>query len=231
MKKLKKKLRQMEEKIRKIQSSESSESGSTYSSDESTDSESSEKEANNQRENRKEIEVEEPKQDFSVPSSIPKLKYEIGKPFHDEIVVRWNTYLHKGLDKKQREDLMEKYKLPINCKMLLPPQVNKEILPYLPKSTSEHDRFLMVLQQLAHGLAAIEAVKNEKLEENKFRIQENNLATNQLPGPSGTQQSRHLNYQRPKYKGRIKEEKREERKSTPTRYKAPMKERRYQRWK
>ncbi|XP_044760586.1 uncharacterized protein LOC123317979 [Coccinella septempunctata] len=155
MRKLKKKLKQMEKQIRKIQSSESSESDHTYSKEESSDSESSDNESYKQKDDM-EIEAPTPTQDFSVLGSKPNDEDEMGKSLHEEIIVRWNTYLQKGFDKTQREELMAKYKLPVNCKMLIPPLVNKEILPCLPKSANENDHFLKALQkQLAHGLTAL----------------------------------------------------------------------------
>lgn len=51
---------------------------------------------------------------------------------------------------------MGRYKLPTNCKLLVPPQINKEVQPCLPKVRNDQDTFMAALQlQLAHGLAAI----------------------------------------------------------------------------
>lgn len=77
-------------------------------------------------------------------------------PIHEEIAIRWDNYLRKGLPKEQREELSKKYKVPNNCKALLPPAVNGEILHCLPKTSVDHDRFMSALQQqLAISLAAV----------------------------------------------------------------------------
>ncbi|XP_044748765.1 uncharacterized protein LOC123309629 [Coccinella septempunctata] len=246
-----------------------------------------------------EIEAPTPTQDFSVLGSKPNDEDEMGKSLHEEIIVRWNTYLQKGFDKTQREELMAKYKLPVNCKMLIPPLVNKEILPCLPKSANENDHFLIALQkQLAHGLTAVgtvietmisveeqaeniktladacqlfcnihyaisahrkykiipylnqdcrkvaktmnieeflftknfaEAVKNEQaMRKASSEFKKTTWQPIHLPGSSGTHHSRHLNYQRPKYKGRMKNQRREEKKPL-TRYRTFTKERKHNR--
>ncbi|KAG5882746.1 hypothetical protein JTB14_023121 [Gonioctena quinquepunctata] len=106
-----------------------------------------------------------------------------------------------------------------------------KIIPHLNQDcrrvakTMNVDEFLLT-KNFAEAVKNEQAMRKTSSEFNKTTWQPTNS-----PGPSGTQQSRHLNYQRPKYKGRIKEQKRKERKLTPTRYKAPIKERRYQRWK
>lgn len=101
---------------------------------------------------------------FSILGSRPKTEGNNGKSFHEEIVIRWNAYLKNGLSKDQREELMNKYMLPANCKALVPPQINNEIQPCLPKFANEHDMFMTALQeQLAHGLAAVGSVIDSML--------------------------------------------------------------------
>nr|CAH7748128.1 unnamed protein product [Callosobruchus chinensis] len=81
----------------------------------------------------------------------------LGKDLHEEIVVRWDNLLKKGLIRDQRDTLMAKYKIPANCKALQPPQINHEV--QLIRSVVEHDRFISALQhQLAHGLTAVGTV-------------------------------------------------------------------------
>ncbi|XP_050296478.1 uncharacterized protein LOC126736251 [Anthonomus grandis grandis] len=87
-----------------------------------------------------------------------------GKPLHEEIVVRWTSYLLKGLTKDQRREIINKYKIPANCKALIPPQVNSEIQACLPRAAHEHDCFMIALQeQLAHGLSAVGTVLEKML--------------------------------------------------------------------
>ncbi|KAJ8912751.1 hypothetical protein NQ315_016707 [Exocentrus adspersus] len=96
----------------------------------------------------------EVQQNFSFLGSRPTLDTEKGPPLHKEIVVRWNLYLRKGVSKDLRKEVIEKYKIPSNCQTLTPPLINSEILLCLPKFASEHDSFMMALQQqLAHGLS------------------------------------------------------------------------------
>lgn len=87
-----------------------------------------------------------------------------GKPFHEEIVVRWNSYLLKGLTKERRGEIINAYKIPANCKALIPPMLNSEIQACLPKFAQDHDSFLMALQQqIAHGLSAVGIVLEKML--------------------------------------------------------------------
>lgn len=224
----------------------------------------------------------EPEQAFSALGSRPNPDNAEGQPIHEEIVLRWNGYLQKGLTKDQRVELMDRYKLPSNCKTLIPPQLNNEIQPCLPKSATEHDKFMVALQQqLAHGLSAVgavldrllpiqgesenlktlaeacqlftnvhyaisahrkfrvsphltpdcrkvaktlemdeflfgkafaEAVKNEQaIKKASTEFKKKTWQPSTLPGPSRTQPQQHLNYQRIQYKGRMKEQRREER--------------------
>lgn len=87
-----------------------------------------------------------------------------GKPLHEEIVVRWNSYLLNGLTKERRSELIDSYKIPENCKALIPPSLNSEVHPCLPKFAQEHDSFLLALQQqVAHGLSAAGLVLEKML--------------------------------------------------------------------
>ncbi|VEN45527.1 unnamed protein product, partial [Callosobruchus maculatus] len=59
---------------------------------------------------------------------------------------------------------MNTYKIPANCKALIPPILNSEIQACLPKSALDHDSFLMALQeQIAHGLSAVGTVLGKML--------------------------------------------------------------------
>ncbi|CAH1969894.1 unnamed protein product [Acanthoscelides obtectus] len=89
----------------------------------------------------------------------PDSQDNVGNELHEEIVVRWDSLLKKRFTKDQREELMTKFKIPSNCKVLQPHQINNEVEPCLIKSLLEHDRFMRALQQqLAHGLSAVGAV-------------------------------------------------------------------------
>nr|CAH7732283.1 unnamed protein product [Callosobruchus chinensis] len=97
--------------------------------------------------------TEQTGQGFNALGLRPDSLDNLGKDLHEEIVVRWDNLLEKGLTRDQRDTLMAKYKIPGNCKALQPPQFNHEVQPCLIKSVVEHDRFISALQhQLAHGL-------------------------------------------------------------------------------
>ncbi|XP_050293442.1 uncharacterized protein LOC126733983 [Anthonomus grandis grandis] len=91
---------------------------------------------------------------------------KLGAELHNEIVIRWQSYLVKGVSLEERKKIVEKYDLPANCQQLLPPKVNEEILACLPDTTNKHDRLLKSLQyQLGHGLSAIGKVMDLLLKE------------------------------------------------------------------
>ncbi|KAJ8931461.1 hypothetical protein NQ314_015620 [Rhamnusium bicolor] len=58
---------------------------------------------------------------------------------HGELVVRWSTYLKKGLTKEQRADIMDKYPVPENCSSLKPPALNMEVNACLNEKTIRQD--------------------------------------------------------------------------------------------
>nr|CAH7748127.1 unnamed protein product [Callosobruchus chinensis] len=101
--------------------------------------------------------TEQTGQGFNALGLRPDSLGNLGKDLHEEIVVRWDNLLKKGLIRDQRDTLMAKYKIPANCKALQPPQINHEV--QLIRSVVEHDRFISALQhQLAHGLTAVGTV-------------------------------------------------------------------------
>lgn len=75
---------------------------------------------------------------------------------HEEVVVRWNTYLRHGLVKDVKQELSAKYPTPSNCPALSPPQLNGELLACLPADVLKQDTFYVKCQvQLAAGLTAL----------------------------------------------------------------------------
>ncbi|CAH1974388.1 unnamed protein product [Acanthoscelides obtectus] len=161
IKKLKKQFRQMQEHLNKL--CESSESSDLSSAKYASTSELSEDEAQNLKTRKSDVqtvhEIEQSEQSFYALGSRPDSQDNVGKELYEEIVVRGDSLLKKGLSKDQREELMTQFKIPSNCKALQPPQINNEVQPCLLKSVLEHDRFMRALQQqLAHGLSAVGAV-------------------------------------------------------------------------
>nr|CAH7712579.1 unnamed protein product [Callosobruchus chinensis] len=103
--------------------------------------------------------TEQTGQGFNALGLRPDSLDNLGKDLNEEIVVRWDNLLKKGLTRDQRDTLIAKYKIPANCMALQPPQINHEVQPCLIKSVVEHDRFISALQhQLAHGLTAVGTV-------------------------------------------------------------------------
>nr|CAH7712581.1 unnamed protein product [Callosobruchus chinensis] len=100
--------------------------------------------------------TEQTGQGFNALGLRPDSLDNLGKDLNEEIVVRWDNLLKKGLTRDQRDTLIAKYKIPANCMALQPPQINHEVQPCLIKSVVEHDRFISALQhQLAHGLTSL----------------------------------------------------------------------------
>lgn len=91
-----------------------------------------------------------------------------GPELHEEITVRWDAYLTKGVNKEDRSKVFEKYPIPANCQALLPPTVNPEVVGCMNDSSSKKDYFLKSLQhQLAHGLSAMGSIMDAALKDNK----------------------------------------------------------------
>lgn len=102
--------------------------------------------------------------------SLPQDGEKVGDELHEEIVVRWRTYLQKGIGKQPRNELMDKYPIPKNCPSLRPPCINVEILECLNEATRKHDSFISaVQQQIGHALAAIGTVLNNMLHSNQTK--------------------------------------------------------------
>lgn len=93
---------------------------------------------------------------ISALGSDPSAAAPQGHPLHEEIVVRWTSYLQMGLEKNIRADLLAKYPLSSNCAALHPPKLNAEVQPCLLEAPLKQDLFLSHLQhQIATGLSAL----------------------------------------------------------------------------
>ncbi|KAJ8913783.1 hypothetical protein NQ315_002689 [Exocentrus adspersus] len=160
--------RKLQKKIRKYQ-----ERLNFLSSDSSTDSTSSEQsesssgdmhETANMEETIASNALVEQEIDFDFFGAKQTDKAQIGTPMHEEIAVRWSTVLQNGLTTTQRNEIMEKFKVPENCLALIPPKTNEEIQQCLPELAAKHDKFIAAVQsQLGHGLSAIATVIGQNL--------------------------------------------------------------------
>lgn len=93
---------------------------------------------------------------FDALGSITETEEKLGDELHDEIVVRWHSYLQNGIGKTKRKDLMDKYPIPKNCLTLKPPEINPEVLECLDETTKKHDTFVRAVQeQIGHALSAL----------------------------------------------------------------------------
>lgn len=92
-----------------------------------------------------------------------------GPTFHEEIIIRWDSYLTKGVSKEDRAKVLEKYTIPANCQALLPPKINPEVVGCMNDLSSKKDYFLKSLQhQLGHGLSAIGSIMDIAIKDNKL---------------------------------------------------------------
>ncbi|XP_050299086.1 uncharacterized protein LOC126737982 [Anthonomus grandis grandis] len=96
----------------------------------------------------------------------PNTESILGPDVHEEIAVRWLAYLKDGLPTETRKELLQKYKLPNNCKTLTPPLINDEIKSLLPTKNIKNDQFLVNIQgQIGASLAALGSILSEKLKD------------------------------------------------------------------
>ncbi|KAJ8949104.1 hypothetical protein NQ317_004198 [Molorchus minor] len=101
---------------------------------------------------------------FAVLGDNPALANTTGTDIHEELSVRWSTYLTKGIPQECRKLLLEKYPIPGNCNGLQAPRMNDEVKSILSSQVNKNDYFLSSLQnQLGAGLTAIARILDEKL--------------------------------------------------------------------
>ncbi|VEN58238.1 unnamed protein product [Callosobruchus maculatus] len=99
----------------------------------------------------------------------PKLVNTADQPLHEELLVRWSSYLQTGLEKEDRERIIEKYPLLENCPLVKTPLLVPEVASCLDEKTLRHDKFVCKLQyQMGHALVALGVQMNKHLLENKI---------------------------------------------------------------
>lgn len=95
------------------------------------------------------------------------------EPLNVAIVSRWNSYLSTGLQKDERERLVESIILPDNCPGLSGPVLNQEIVHLLPELKMQNDNVKARIQAeiglglstLGHTLNMLLSRKNKEDEE------------------------------------------------------------------
>lgn len=98
-----------------------------------------------------------------LPSEIPETLGEskendevFGPKVREEVSKRWGKIIMEGLNKEQRQKLMDNIHIPENFQLLKAPKVNQEISAVLLESTRNRDKRLEKAQDhLGIGIAAI----------------------------------------------------------------------------
>jgi len=86
--------------------------------------------------------------------AVDSVKWGIG--LHEEIANRWNCLASSGLKIDKRKQLMDKYPVPENCKLIKPPLLNEEVEPILLADGKKKDEQLVGFQrQLSAATTAI----------------------------------------------------------------------------
>lgn len=96
------------------------------------------------------------------PSKVNEASFNI----HEALNSRWSHIISQGLSADEREKLFGKYPIPSNCKALIPPVVNPEILPILSGLSIKKDAFYVDMQnQIGKGVSALAKGMNSLLED------------------------------------------------------------------
>lgn len=87
---------------------------------------------------------------------------------HTALASRWTHVLTNGLEATTRNDLLAKYKIPINCARLEAPALNPEIKPALSELSLKKDKYQTLAQtQLGVGLVPLAQAINALLASNE----------------------------------------------------------------
>lgn len=70
-----------------------------------------------------------------------------GDAIKEIVSSRWQTILQKGCDEKLVQDIIKKYKIPENCKLLEAPKLNLEVIAALNEASKNRDKTLQEKQQ------------------------------------------------------------------------------------
>lgn len=94
--------------------------------------------------------------------------------FHNEVAVRWENYVRKGVDKSTIEGIVKKYPAPKNCN-IRPPKLNTEIENCLTRDGKKQDQFLVHLQmQMASVLSVMGSIVSKRIEDGNNEVSEEN---------------------------------------------------------
>lgn len=70
----------------------------------------------------------------------------LGPAINENIVIRWNEIISKGLPKEEQKEIIKKYATPENCKLVNAPRLNPEIKASMPEGAISRDVRLVAKQ-------------------------------------------------------------------------------------
>nr|CAI5865150.1 unnamed protein product [Callosobruchus analis] len=101
---------------------------------------------------------------FDFLETQPKQTSTVKEPLHEQLVLRWSSYIQDGIEKEQKEKIIEKYPLFENCPLLKTPELGPELESCLDAKTQRQDKFMAHLQnETRHALAALGSQINKLL--------------------------------------------------------------------
>lgn len=108
----------------------------------------------------------------------PSTKKTTGLKLHLALTQRWTHILKNGVEKSDKEELLQKYITPENFTILKAPTLNTEIIPIIPPLTQKKDRYMSAHQnQLSIGITALGTALNALLRDKENFGGKQNLLT------------------------------------------------------
>ncbi|VEN39366.1 unnamed protein product [Callosobruchus maculatus] len=103
-------------------------------------------------------------ENFDFLGTQPKQTSSIKEPLHEQLVLRWSSYIQDGIEKEQKEKIIAKYPLFENCPLLKTPELGPELESCLDTKTLRQDKCMAHLQnETGHALAALGSQINKLL--------------------------------------------------------------------
>nr|CAH7760217.1 unnamed protein product [Callosobruchus chinensis] len=88
----------------------------------------------------------------------------INEPLHNQLVLRWSSYIQEGIENEQKEKIIAKYPLFEECPLLKTPELGPELESCLDTKTLRQDKFMAHLQyDTGYALAALGSQINKLL--------------------------------------------------------------------
>ncbi|XP_050312227.1 uncharacterized protein LOC126747546 [Anthonomus grandis grandis] len=101
--------------------------------------------------------------DYDLPEEVlnilgddPSIKDSEQVKVHPALASRWSNILIKGLSEADTTGILQKYKIPVNCPLLVPPTLNPESYAIIPQNIRNKDNAYVQFQtKLGMGLAIL----------------------------------------------------------------------------